>query len=224
MDLAIFARPRDCQHQLPTNNKHPGEHPHYSICKCCKPHNTHHWDPDELQRHRTALNKISKIYNNPQLFTSIHGKRAYIPCIYLGLGTKIVAHVNYIFPIQLVFPDASTNAITVTHLIQTMLSTNQIFLSSEDHSSNLDYVRSWQDPYSADSQVDPKTYNGTDAIALFLLLWFSQPTMLMNLCSMFRFSVMITPYHILFSWLWHFCLLSAHSGSTAYIFFIVIYF
>ena len=64
----------------------------------------------------------------------------------------------------------STNAITVTHLVQTMLGTNQIFLSSEYHSSNLDYARSQQDPYSADPQVDPKTYNGTDAIVLFLLL------------------------------------------------------
>ena len=38
----------------------------------------------------------------------------------------------------------STNAIAVARLIQTMLGTNKIFLSSEDRSSNLDYTRSQQ--------------------------------------------------------------------------------
>ena len=42
------------------------------------------------------------------------------------------------------------------------------------------------------------------------LSWFSQPPMLMNLCSMFRFFfVTITSYHIFLSQSWQFCLLSA---------------
>ena len=55
--------------------------------------------------HGMTSNKTPKIYDNSHLFMSIHGKVLHISCIYLGLSLNIVAHINYIFSIQSVFPD-----------------------------------------------------------------------------------------------------------------------
>ena len=42
------------------------------------------------------------------------------------------------------------------------------------------------DLYSADPLIDLKPHTGTGAVVFFSLSWFSQPTMLMWLCSMFK--------------------------------------
>ena len=55
--------------------------------------------------HGTTSNKTPKIYDNSHLFMSIHGKVLHISCIYLGLSPNIVAHINYVFSVQSVFPD-----------------------------------------------------------------------------------------------------------------------
>ena len=81
------------------------------------------------------------------------------------------------------------------------------------------------DLYSANPLADLKTHYSTDAVVLFSLSWFSQVPMLMNLCSMFRFSLsqscLITPsFHNQSDSTY--C--QPHSDPTAYTFFIVIYF
>ena len=54
---------------------------------------------------------------------------------------------------------------------------------------------------------DPPQYWCCYVVSLW---WFSQPPMLMNLCSIFRsFFVAIMPYHIFILWSWWFCLLLA---------------
>ena len=91
--------------------------------------------------------------------------------------------------------------------------------------TNQSHLLLLSDPYSANPQVDPKTHNGTDTVVLFPLSWFSQPTMLMNLYSMFR-SYLSSSHHITPS----ICdygvsaYFQPHSGSAAYTFFIVICF
>ena len=88
---------------------------------------------------------------------------------------------------------------------------------------NQSYLSPLSDLYSANPLKDPKTHHNTDAVVLFSLSWWSWPPMLMNPCSMFRFSLsqshLITP---------SFCdyddsaYCQPHSGSTAYTLFIVI--
>ena len=55
--------------------------------------------------HRTPFPDFTTVRSLSRQVTVSYGKIACIPCIYLSLGTNIVARINYVFSVRSVFPD-----------------------------------------------------------------------------------------------------------------------